>query len=79
MGVGLVLVLAILGGLIGHHLSGGRRLSAGTWYGAGIGVAAGILLPLVLGIVAMLLHLVFFAAAVAVVVLAVFAVLRAFR
>ncbi len=83
-GLWLVVILAILGGLVGHHLGGGHRgrggsLSTATWYGVAGGAAVGILLPTVFGIVAALFHVLFVVALVVAAVLAILAVMRAFR
>ena len=83
-GLGFVVVLAILGGLVGHHLGGGYRgrgggLSTATWYGVAAGAVVGFLLPIVFGIVAALFHLLFLAAVLVAAVLAILALVRMFR
>ncbi len=80
--MGFAVILAIVGGLIGHHLAGGYPGAGRAWrataYGAVAGLLVGLILPPVLGLVAALLHLVFVIALVAAGALIVGAILRAF-
>ncbi len=80
----LILILAILGGLVGHHLAGGHRGSRGglgpmTWYGVIAGAVVGLLLPIVFGIVIGLLHLVLILAVPIAIILLILAIVRAVR
>jgi hypothetical protein len=75
----MVVVFAVLGGLAAYHLEGGRRGGPRVWRGVAIGAVVGLLLPALFGVVAALIHLVFYVAIIAIVVLGVMALVRFLR
>ncbi len=75
----MVIVFAVLGGLAAYHLEGGRRGGPRIWRGVIIGAVLGLLLPLLFGVVAVIIHLVFYVGIIAVVVLGVMALIHLLR
>ena len=75
----MVIVFAVLGGLAAYHLERGRRGGPRIWRGVVIGAVVGLLLPLLFGVVAVIIHLVFYVGIIAVVVLGVMALIRLLR
>ncbi len=75
----MIIVFAVLGGLAAYHLERGRRGGPRIWRGVIIGAVLGLLLPLLFGVVAVIIHLVFYVGIIAVVVLGVMALIHLLR
>jgi hypothetical protein len=76
----LIVLGAVLGGLIAYHMDGRRRhLSSAVWRGVIIGAVVGLILPLALGVVGAIVHLVFGLVVIAIVVLGVLTLIHMLR